>query len=935
MAISGGDGSIILTTNVDQSGLKKGLGSMVKTAKSFGAGVAKGFAVIGAAAATATVAITKMATSAYADYEQLVGGVETLFKGSAQKVVDYANDAFYTAGMSANQYMETVTGFSASLLQSLGGDTEKAADYANRAIIDMSDNANKMGTSMEMIQYAYQGFAKQNYTMLDNLKLGFGGTKTEMERLVREASQMEEIQKKLGITVDANSMSFGNVVNAISVVQEKMGIAGATAAEAEKTITGSANMMKASWQNVLSAIAGGGDLDRAINNLVYSIQKYFENIVPVVQRSLVGIGRLIEQVAPMLVQNVASALIQSIPSLINAIYQMIIGLAKGIWQGIKALFTGGSGSVTADIKTSVGGIAEQATNASTGMEELGNATEKAGKQAKKSLAAFDELNILSTESSTGGAPTATPTISGGGVGGVSSQMNIISTDDTQISFLDEIKNKLNPISEIFMSGFWKGFQNADFSQIQTSLENIGKSLNGIFSSPELQKSAQFFSSSVVEMFGQIAGSISSIGLTIATNLLGGFDIYLQSNAPFIQTSLTKIFTNLGWIASAVGDMWQAFANIFSVFAKSNGQQLTANIIGIFGNAQLGIITLATSIGKDFINLLTQPIVENQEGLKTVLDGLLGTFATFTSGVKTLVDDLVGGVLLLYDEHISPLIQILTESLSGFVEQIVEGFNTHIKPVLDEFAKQFVMVVNDYVSPMVDKVMEFVGDIIDIISWLWKNILEPIVSWIIDVFVKAFSRAFSIVGDVVLTVIKFISGMISSLMDIFNGIIDFFTGTFTGNWKKAWQGLSNIFKGIINGIITIFEGMINFIVNGINVFVSGLDTVVSAVGSIFGADWGVPKIPTVSIPRLAQGAVIPPNREFLAVLGDQKQGTNIEAPLDTIKQAVAEVLAHVNTGFGGSIEVPVIIDGREVARAVRNAESNMGAQTVFGGFANAY
>ena len=439
------------------------------------------------------------------------------------------------------------------------------------------------------------------------------------------------------------------------------------------------------------------------------------------------------------------------------------------------------------------------------------------------------------------------------------------------------------------------------------------------------------------MFGQIAGSISSIGLTIATNLLGGFDIYLQANAPFIQTSLTKIFTNLGWIASAVGDMWQAFANIFSVFAKSNGQQLTANIIGIFRNAQLGIITLATSIGKDFINLLTQPIVENQEGLKTVLDGLLGTFATFTSGVKTLVDELVNGVMLLYDEHISPFIEILTESVSGFVEQLVEGYNKHIKPVLDTFAEEFVEVVEQYVAPMVDKVMKFVGNIIDIISWLWKNILEPIVSWIIDVFVKSFSRAFSIVGDVVLTVTKFISGMISSLMDIFNGIIDFFTGAFTGDWKKAWQGLSNIFKGIINGIITIFEGMINFIVNGINVFVSGLDTVVSAVGSIFGADWGVPKIPTVSIPRLAQGAVIPPNREFLAVLGDQKHGTNIEAPLDTIKQAVAEVLAQVNVGGGynGRIEVPVIIDGREVARAVRQAEGNMGSQTVFGGFANAY
>ena len=168
MAISGGDGSIILTTKIDEAGLKRGFASM----RNFVGKVGKSFAVIGAAAATATVAITKMAVSAYADYEQLVGGVETLFKGSSQKLIEYANQAYKTAGLSANQYMATVTSFSASLISSLGGDTEKAADYANRAIIDMSDNANKMGTSMEAIQNAYQGFAKQNYTMLDNLKLG-------------------------------------------------------------------------------------------------------------------------------------------------------------------------------------------------------------------------------------------------------------------------------------------------------------------------------------------------------------------------------------------------------------------------------------------------------------------------------------------------------------------------------------------------------------------------------------------------------------------------------------------------------------------------------------------------------------------------------------------------------------------------------------------
>ena len=172
MAISGGDGSIVLTTKVDETGIKKGIGSMGKTAKAFGAAVAKSFAVIGTAATTATVAITKMAVSAYADYEQLVGGVETLFKGSADKVMAYAENAFATTGQSANEYMENVTAFSASLLSAVGGDTERAAEVANAAMVSISDNVNKMGSSAESVQMAFQGFAKQQYMLLDNLKLG-------------------------------------------------------------------------------------------------------------------------------------------------------------------------------------------------------------------------------------------------------------------------------------------------------------------------------------------------------------------------------------------------------------------------------------------------------------------------------------------------------------------------------------------------------------------------------------------------------------------------------------------------------------------------------------------------------------------------------------------------------------------------------------------
>lgn len=233
------------------------------------------------AVATAIATFTKSAISAYAEYEQLVGGVDTLFGKSSKKVQEYAQGAYETAGLSANDYMETVTSFSASLLQSLKGDTEKASDYAHRAVTDMSDNANKMGTDMSMIQNAYQGFAKQNYTMLDNLKLGYGGTKTEMERLVKDASKLKGVQKELGVTVDGNSLSFGNIVNAISVVQKNMGIMGTTSKEASGTITGSINAMKASWTNLLVGMADDNqDFEALFNTFLDNLVTVAKNVMP-------------------------------------------------------------------------------------------------------------------------------------------------------------------------------------------------------------------------------------------------------------------------------------------------------------------------------------------------------------------------------------------------------------------------------------------------------------------------------------------------------------------------------------------------------------------------------------------------------------------------------------------------------------------------------
>lgn len=273
--------------------------------------------------------------------EQSLGGVETLFKENANAVKKYAARAYKTAGVSANSYMEQVTSFSASLLQSLGGDTAKAAEYANRALVDMSDNANKMGTDMGSIQWAYQGFAKSNYAMLDNLKLGYGGTKEEMKRLIRDASKMTDIQKKLGIEVDASSMSFGNVVNAISVMQESLGIAGTTSQEAATTISGSLASMKAAFSNVLGSLTLGQDIKPALNGLADTVTTFLVgNLLPAVGNILRGlpsaISTFITGAAPQISEAIGQALGNISPDL-RGMWKSISAKLGGIWSSLTGL----------------------------------------------------------------------------------------------------------------------------------------------------------------------------------------------------------------------------------------------------------------------------------------------------------------------------------------------------------------------------------------------------------------------------------------------------------------------------------------------------------------------------------------------------------------------------------------------------------------------
>ena len=315
------------------SDLSSKLGSGLATAAKIGT------AAVGAAAA-GIAALTTAAVKNYAEYEQLVGGVETLFKDSADTVMKYANNAYMTAGLSANEYMETVTSFSASLLQSLDGDTSAAAEKANLAITDMSDNANKMGSDMSTIQAAYAGFAKQNYTLLDNLKLGYGGTQAEMQRLISDAAALSD-------TVDAQSMSFENIVEAIHVVQTEMGITGTTALEAGQTISGSIASMKSAWENLLTGLSdGNANVGQLVDNLVTTIVGdgtesnlgVLGNVLPAVKTALNGASTLVSEALPQIVEIIPTIINENLPVLAEAAIGIIQSLMDGISQNQGMLF---------------------------------------------------------------------------------------------------------------------------------------------------------------------------------------------------------------------------------------------------------------------------------------------------------------------------------------------------------------------------------------------------------------------------------------------------------------------------------------------------------------------------------------------------------------------------------------------------------------------
>ena len=458
------------------SKLKNGLSQLSPVASA----VVKGLAAVTAAAAAVFTSVAKQSIVDYSDYEQLVGGVETLFKSSSDKVIAYANNAYKTAGLSANAYMETVTSFSASLLQGLGGDTEAASVIADQAITDMSDNANKMGTDMEMIQNAYQGFAKQNYTMLDNLKLGYGGTAGEMARLINDSGVLGDTMKVTEQTV--NEVSFDKMIEAIHVVQTNMGITGTTAKEASETIQGSVSAMRAAWKNFTTGMADDTqDVDTLVDNVVDSVDTVADNVIPRIQKLLPRLTQglsdltqrlsskipgLLSKVLPSfirsttkIVQNIAGTLTKSIPVIIDAASELFSGVVRAIPGVAKEVLK----NMPKIIKAVVDGLWNGVKSIVETVQDIFGATNEAVYEAKSSL----EEAAASVTSFADAIGAAQPNIA---------DLNtLLSATGKTVSDLDsQIETEANAINRIFAAALEEGraLRQTELDEIAQHYDNL-------------------------------------------------------------------------------------------------------------------------------------------------------------------------------------------------------------------------------------------------------------------------------------------------------------------------------------------------------------------------------------------------------------------------------------------------------------------------------
>ena len=846
----------------------------------------------------------------------------------------------------------------------------------------------------------------------------------DMQKLEAAARKLSDMNNRLGTSYSAIKSQVNDYKNGLlkaDSAQKKASDSGNRLSKSLKNTGKSANSARFGIGKMLGTSILFSFAFQAINAVLTGIKDGFANLAQYSGTTNNSISMLWSSLERL--KNSLATAFAPILDVVAPILSKFIDMLSTAASYVSMFFAFLSGKSTYTRAVAVQkDYAASLQDTATGAKDAAEETEAAAEAAEDYLSPLDDINRY-TEQNTGGGTGGNGGGAGspGGAGSEGPLFEEVPIDNKFASLLDSILDKIKEIRDIFMSGFWDGLGDYKplLEELKRDLSSIGKYLTDIFTDADVQAAAKRFVESFIYNLGKIVGSFAKIGLTIAVNIVGGIESYLSENVDRIKNYLVTMFDVGTEVNTLLGNLASTVAEIFSdVFGSQVAQDITGDIIGIFTEAFMLVTMLGASFGRDLLNMIVQPLMENKEAIKTALLETLQPIQTITQAIETFLQSITDKIMALYNEHIKPFIDSITQGISDIVGTFLAAYNEYIAPILDAWAAKFDEVLNGPVLDAIDSFLSVVGKVIDVLKLLWEEVLVPLIEWIIENIIPVIAPIVEWIGTTALDLVGTVAEMASGILDALGGIIDFLVGVFTGDWDKAFSGLKQIADGfkktfnaifdfiqnniltpfgnflsgtfeqnwvesfgvfgyaiegflntvqnIFDGIQRIFNGLIDFI-NGvfsgdwsrawsgiveifggiwdtIGGFLSGpINTVISFLNALvdgveaaqnwiaealsFSIDlpgpiqeitgWSsfslsIPKWSLPNIPYLASGAVIPPNKEFMAVLGDQNQGNNIEAPEGLIRRIVRE---ESGRNGGNKYEIPLKVGRRELARLV--------------------
>lgn len=513
--------------------------------------------------------------------------------------------------------------------------------------------------------------------------------------------------------------------------------------------------------------------------------------------------------------------------------QVLADAFKSFTEFITGKKKDSSGKV-GSIATDLNNVTNSADTASNAVSGIGSSAKKAAKDMK-SLASFDTAQILQSNddksSGSGGA---------GGSAGLDFGNSLSDTMQEANSEMDGFMKKARELVNLFKQGFSEGFGNFDFSSIVNSIEGIKNSLIDIFTAPEVLNAANNWINVVALNWGRIAGSFANIGITIADNLIGGVNKFLEQNKKSLQDHIVRLFDISARGNEITGKLWVTIADIFTIFRGETAKQITADIVAIFTEGFLGATEVVSTLTNDLVYMITQPFIDNKDLIKETLQGILEPISSVLGTIKQGIQDTFSTFWNVYDTYIKPAVENIKNGFSSILETVLNVWNENIKPILDEWSSRFDTLWKEHLQPMVNSFLEFIGKLINGLSELWNTWLVPIINWIVENVVPVLSPIFETIGNLFMNVAGVIGDILNGIWQVLSGLIDFIAGVFTGDWEKAWSGIQEIFLGIWTAISGFFEGIWNsikdIVTGAIDTVKAYIEYVLNVISSVWNSIW---------------------------------------------------------------------------------------------------